>query len=110
MLPTPALLAIGLVLALLILLPARRLQLAGFRGRTIGAYALFLWVLGFLLAVRPLATRFLIPILIIAYLAPFVVAPGRLSRIVQRGRGGRGDPPKPPIKNVTPPDELTGPK
>ncbi len=78
MLPTPALLAIGLVLALLILLPARRLQLAGFRGRTIGAYALFLWVLGFLLAVRPLATRFLIPILIIAYLAPFVVAPGRL--------------------------------
>lgn len=110
MLPAPALLVVGIALVLLVLLPARRLQLAGFRGRTIGAYALFLWVLGFALAVRPLATRFLIPILIVAYLAPFVVAPGRLARIVQRGRGGRGEPPKPPMKNVTPPEERLGPK
>jgi hypothetical protein len=109
-LPAPALIAIGFAIALLVLLPARRLQLAGFRSRAIGAYALFLWVLGFALAVRPMATRFLIPILIVAYLAPFVVAPGRLSRIVQRGRGGRGDPPKPPMKNVTPPDDLIGPE
>lgn len=110
MLPAPALIAVGFAIALLVLLPARRLQLAGFRGRAIGAYALLLWLLGFALAIRPVATRFLIPILIVAYLAPFVVAPGRLSRIVQRGRGGRGDPPKPPMKNVTPPDDLLGPE
>jgi hypothetical protein len=104
MLPAPALLAIGFVIGLLVLLPARRLQLAGFRGRSIGAYALGLWALAFLLAIRPGATRFLIPILLVAYIAPFVVAPERLSRIVRRGRVGPGDPPKPPMKNVTPPD------
>ncbi len=121
MLPAPALLAVGLVLGLIILLPARRLQLAGFSGRAIGLYGLCLWGLAFLLAVRPVAARFLIPILLVAYLAPFVVAPGRLSGIVSRGRGRAGpggpkgpgvppDPPKPPIKNVTPPDERTGPE
>jgi hypothetical protein len=110
MLPAPFLLAVGLILGLIILLPARRLQLAGFRGRAIGLYAVCLWGLAFFLAVRPVAARFLIPILLIAYLAPFVVAPGRMSRIVARGRGrggpgGTAEPPKPPIKNVTPPDQ-----
>ena len=85
--PAPALLAIALVLGLLVLLPARRLQLAGFRGRTTGAYAAFLWALAFALAIRPVAARFLVPILLIAYLAPFVVAPGRMARIMSGGRG-----------------------
>jgi uncharacterized membrane protein len=114
--PTPALLAIALVLGLLILLPGRRLQLAGFRARSIGLYAAFLWILAFALAFRPIATRFLIPIVLIAYLAPFVVAPGRMARIVARGRGRvpatRGESPRPPMKNVTPPDVpdvATGP-
>jgi hypothetical protein len=106
--PTPALLAIALVLGLLVLLPSRRLQLAGFRARSIGGYAGFLWVLAFALAIRPMATRFLIPIILIAYLAPFVVAPARMAGIVARGRGrgrsvSRGDPAQPPMKNVTPP-------
>ena len=120
MLPAPALLAVGLVLGLIILLPARRLQLAGFRSRTIATYAACLWALAFFLAIRPLAARFLVPILLIAYLAPFIAAPERLSRIVARGRGrgrggaggagGAGEPPKPTIKNVTPPDEGFGPE
>ena len=116
MLPAPALLAVGLVIGLIILLPARRLQLAGFSRRSIALYAICLWALAFFMAVRPLAARFLIPILLIAYLAPFVVAPGRLSAIVTRGRGrdgpggGRGDPPKPQIKNVTPPDQPIEPE
>jgi hypothetical protein len=118
MLPAPLLLAVGLILGLIILIPARRLQLAGFRSRTIGIYAACLWALAFFLAVRPIAARFLVPILLIAYLAPFVTAPGRLSRIVARGRGpggrggtgGTGEPPKPPIKNVTPPDDGFGPE
>ena len=117
MLPAPALLAVGLVIGLIILLPARRLQLAGFSGRATGFYAVCLWALAFFLAVRPVAARFLIPILLVAYLAPFVVAPGRLSQIVTRGRGRDGppgadgdDPPKPPIKNVTPPDQPIEPE
>jgi len=102
LLPEPALIAVGLGIVLLALLPARRLQLAGFRARWIAAYVLAIWLLAFSLAVRPLLTRFLIPILVVAYLAPFVVAPERLAGIVRRR--GRGDPPRPPMKNVTPPD------
>ena len=119
MLPAPALLLVGLVLGFLILIPAWRLQLSGFAARTIGSYAVVLWGLAFLLAVRPAGTRLLVPILLVAYLAPFVVAPDRLARIVRRGRvagrpaGGTsdtdlGDGP-PPIKNVTPPDGPSDP-
>ena len=109
MLPAPGLLAIGLVLALVVLLPAKRLQLGGVSSRLIGLYAVCLWALAFLLVVRPVAARFLVPILIIAYVAPFVVAPGRVAAIVRRGPGARRDPPPPPIKNVTPPDDPSRP-
>jgi hypothetical protein len=112
MLPPPALLVLGLALAFVVLLPARRLQLAGLSGRTIGFYASVLWALAFFLAIRPAATRFLIPILLIAYIAPFVVAPDRLGRIVRRGRRVPGPDPEPrPMKNVTPPalDRRDGP-
>ena len=100
---SPAILALGLALALIVLLPARRLQLAGLAARSIGLYALALWLLGAIVAIRPGSARLLIPILLIAYLAPFVAAPDRLARVLRRG--GRRDPPPPPIKNVTPPAE-----
>ena len=80
-LPGPALLAVAIALGLLVLLPGRRLQLAGFAARSIGLYALVLWGLAFFLAVRPVAARFMVPILLVAYLAPFVVGPGRMARI-----------------------------
>ncbi len=118
-LPAPALLAVVLLLGFLVLIPARRLQLAGLSSRFIGTYAAGLWALGFLLAFRPVMLRFLVPILLIAYIAPFVVAPGRIARVVRFRRGGgrpggrredaarggtdSGDLPRPPIKNVTPP-------
>jgi hypothetical protein len=116
----PEFLALGLVLVLLVLIPARRLQLAGFGARTIGAYAASLWLLGLVVAIRPGLLRILIPLLLVAYLAPFIASPDALNRLVRRGgnlrRGGRGGigqggsttPPsggRPPIKNVTPPDE-----
>src|SRR5512141_948942 len=71
----PWLLAVGLVVGLLVLLPARRLQLAGLSGRAIGFYAVALWLAGLLLAVRPVGARFLVPIALLAYIAPFVAAP-----------------------------------
>jgi hypothetical protein len=103
MLPAPWLLALGLVLALLILIPARRLQLAGLSSRIVGTYGLVLWLLAMVVAIRPIATRFLVPILIAAYLAPFVIAPDRFGRLVTRGRGGPGSDGR-PVKDVTPPD------
>ena len=102
-LPAPWLLAVALALGLVVLLPARRLQSAGLSRGSITLYALFLWLVGFALVVRPGATRFLVPILIIAYIAPFVAGPERIARVARRGR--RGPPPPPPIKNVTPPTE-----
>ena len=94
------------------LLPSRRLQLGGVSSRWIALYALCVWALAFLLVVRPIAARFLVPFLIVAYLAPFVAAPERIRAVVRRapgGRPGRGDPPRPPMKNVTPPDDPTPP-
>ena len=53
---------------------------------------------GIFAAVRaPAATRFLLPILVLAYVAPFVAGPERLTRVLR----GRGTPPR-PIVNVTP--------
>ena len=104
MLP-PWLLALGLVLGLLVLLPARRLQLAGLAPRTIGLLALTLWALAMLVAISPGGARVLIPILLVAYLTPFVAAPDRVGRILRRG-GGSGGPSGGsgrPMKNVTPP-------
>ncbi len=99
----PALLALSLALGLLVLLPARRLQLAGLTGRSIGLYVLGLWMLGSFAAIRPGPTRLLIPILLIAYIAPFAASPERIARILRRGRGTL--PPGPPMKDVTPPDD-----
>jgi hypothetical protein len=104
---SPVLLALALVLALIVLLPARRLQLAGLSGRVIGLYAVCVWALAFFLAIRPVAAKFLIPILIIAWVAPFIVAPERVAGLVRRVRGPRDEPPHPPMKNVTPPDDPT---
>jgi hypothetical protein len=50
---------------------------------------------------RPGVTRFLIPILLVAYIAPFVAGPDRIARWNRR----RGGPPPRPIKDVTPPTE-----
>lgn len=88
--PAPWLLALGLLIGLLVLIPARRLQRAGLSSAVIGGYALALWLLAMFLAIRPVATRFLVPILVLAYLAPFVAAPDQVGRLLRRGGGGTG--------------------
>ncbi len=103
MLPAPWLLGLGLVVALLVMIPARRLQLGGFAPRTIGLYALGVWLLAMTMAIRPIGIRLLLPFLLVAYLAPFVGAPEQVRRVVRRERRSR--PGQPPIKDVTPPEE-----
>jgi hypothetical protein len=107
MLPAPWLLALALGLGLLVLIPARRLQLSGLSGRVIGLYVLVLWLLAMVVAIRPVATRFLVPMLIVAYLAPFVAGPDQVRRLLRRpppSAPGRDEVERPPMKDVTPPD------
>lgn len=62
-------------------------------------------------AIRPTATRILVPILLIAYIAPFIAAPDRVRRVLGRGtaRGGGQAKGRPPMKNVTPPESGAPP-
>jgi hypothetical protein len=70
------------------------------RGRHVGARVL---------PRAPVAARFLVPILVLLYIAPFIAAPERMTQVARRIRsGGRDDPPRPPMKNVTPPDPPAG--
>jgi hypothetical protein len=102
--PAPWLLALALVLGLLMLVPARRLRSAGLDPSTIGFYAVVVWALAMLVAVRPFGTRVLVPVVLLAFLAPFLAPPETIARLLRRR-----EPPR-PIKDVTPPDppELPG--
>jgi hypothetical protein len=101
--PAPWLLALALVLGLLVLIPARRLQLSGLSGRAIGLYVMVLWLLAMVIAIRPMGLRVLVPIVLIAYLAPFIAGPDQVRRLLRRPPP-RGPDVRPPMKDVTPPD------
>ncbi len=98
MIAPPWLLALALGLGLLVLIPARRLRAAGLSRGSVGLYVLVLWALAMFVAIRPGATRIVVPLLLFAYLAPFIAGADVLGRVLRRR------PSPPPIKNVTPPD------
>ena len=93
---SPALLAMLLIVMLAALLPVRRLSVAGW-----STSALFttwiLYALGLFVGLRfPGVSRFVLPVLIVAFVLPFVAGPERLTRLF----GGR----RPPVViDVTPP-------
>lgn len=97
------------VLALLVMIPTRRLYLAGWRGWTLVTYFLLVLAMGVLVAELRGPARFLVPILVIAYLAPFVTARAGVARLLGRGGpdvdDGSSDGRRPPPKDVTPPDQ-----
>lgn len=119
---SPTTLALAGLVALLVLLPTRRLQLAGWRRESLTAYFLTVWLLGAVVAAMPAPAKFLIPLLLVMYLAPFVTLRDGLDRLLGRPRnGGAGGPggtggaagrdgrapfeePR-PVKDVTPPEE-----
>lgn len=104
----PWLVALALVVGLLVLIPARRLQLSGFSGRAIGLYVAVLWLLAMGIAIRPVGARILVPFLLVLYLAPFVAGPDAVRRVFRRrppGPPGGLPGERPPIKDVTPPDD-----
>ncbi|HEX4898257.1 MAG TPA: hypothetical protein VFV53_07870 [Candidatus Limnocylindrales bacterium] len=102
-------LLVGLV-ALLVLIPTRRLQLAGWTRESLTTYYLAVWLLGSAVAVSGPA-RFLVPFLIVAYIAPFVTVRDGIDRLLGRpprpvpGSDPVGGPAEPrPMKDVTPPE------
>jgi hypothetical protein len=106
---TPLMLAIAGLVALLVLLPTRRLHLAGWRREALTTYFASVWLLGTVVAAVASPARFLVPILLIAYLAPFVTPRAGLDRLFGRGPSSPPlEPERPPIKDVTPPDARDG--
>ncbi len=108
---SPAFLALGLLLALLVLLPTRRLHLARWPASWLATYYVGVLLLALLVAELRGPARFLVPVLVVAYLAPFITVRDGLARLLG---GPRRRPPsapsrRPPPKNVTPPDAGTGP-
>ncbi len=100
--PTLALF-IGLVVGLVVLIPTRRLQLAGWSRQALTGYFVAVWLLGVVVAMVPIPARFLVPILLVAYLAPFITVRAGIDRLLGgRWRPPAGGPARPPMKNVTP--------
>ena len=94
---SPALILLLLVGMFVALLPVWRLHVAGWPA----SWLFTMWVLyaiGIIVGIRfPGPFRLLLPVLVLAYIAPFVAGPERLSRLLnRRGRGER------PVINVTP--------
>jgi hypothetical protein len=102
---SPALLLFLLLAALLALLPVWRLRVAGWPWRAL-VTAWIAYGLCILVVIRfPIASRFLVPILVLAFVAPFVAGPERLSRVLRGRKRPR------PVIDVTPnpPPGLTEP-
>ncbi|HKF85297.1 MAG TPA: hypothetical protein VKB30_05885 [Candidatus Limnocylindrales bacterium] len=94
---SPVLLLIVIVACLIAMIPVWRLRAAAWPGRWLFV-AWLVYAIGIFAAVRaPVASRFLLPILVLAYVAPFVAGPERLTRVLR----GRAEPTR-PIVNVTP--------
>ena len=104
---SPALIIVLLLAGLLALVPVWRLQTARWPRQWLFA-SWVVYALMILAAMRfGAASRFLIPVLVVLYLAPFVAGPERLARLVR----SRPEPPR-PIIDVTPapPAGLPGPE
>ncbi|MEO7664100.1 MAG: hypothetical protein ABIV26_03175 [Candidatus Limnocylindrales bacterium] len=116
---SPVTIALAGFVAMLVLLPTRRLYLAGWRRDALAAYFGVVWALGIVVAVVPVPARFLLPVVLIAYLAPFVTLREGIDRLFGRpprsgnigggasggASGGRNSANARPIKDVTPPGD-----
>jgi hypothetical protein len=119
--PSLAFIALFVAIGLLVLIPTRRLFLAGWTPPALTAYYLTVVALGLFVAELRGPARYLIPILVLAYIVPFITARNGIGRLrdrlggppsAPRGRPGPGGPARPeddrsrsqrpPPRNVTP--------
>ena len=82
---SPLLVLLLLIVGLLALLPTWRLAAAGWPGRWLTVYWLLIAGSLFLVLRLPPVSRVLLPIVVLAAIAPFVAVPERLTRVL----GGR---------------------
>ena len=92
---SPYLLGLAGLLALLMLLPTRRLFLAGWDRPALTTYFVAMWSLAMLVALAEGPLRYVVPVLLLGYLAPFITFRAGIVRLV----GGKGRP----VRDVTPP-------
>jgi hypothetical protein len=94
---SPGLILVLLIAMLLAMLPVWRLRQAGWRpGVLFWAWVVYAVAL-FAMVRAPALSRFLLPILVLAFVAPFVAGPERLTRVL----GPKAPEPR-PIIDVTP--------
>jgi hypothetical protein len=96
---SPVLLFTVLVAALVGLVPVWRLRVAGWPANALLTAWIVFAVVVFAAVRAPVAARWLVPILVLAYVAPFVAGPERLTRVLRARTSTR---PRPMI-DVTPP-------
>ena len=93
----PFVIALVLIVGIVALAPARRLFLAGRSSGFIATWFAALWLLGVIVVLAPGVARFVVPLLVILYIAPFFAWPMAIDRLL-----GRRESQRPPMKNVTP--------
>lgn len=81
---SPLLLLATIVAALIALIPVWRLQRAGWSQRSLTIIWLALSGALLLVLTAPSVGRLLVPLLVLAFLAPFVTSPERLMRLIRR--------------------------
>ena len=80
-------------IGLLVLIPTRRLFVGGWTSGPLTVYFVGMIVLGLLVAEVRGPARYLVPILVLAYIAPFITVRQGLDRIRERLNGGSAPPP-----------------
>ena len=85
-LPAPWLIGLVLLCFVLAAIPTRRLADAGIRPAWLTLYLLVLVGLGVGVVAARGSGRFLVPFLVVLYVAPLVVAPETTARWLRRGR------------------------
>jgi len=97
---SPYLLGLAGLLAVLMLLPTRRLFVAGWDRPALTTYFVAMWGLAMLAALAEGPLRYLVPVLLVGYLAPFITFRAGVVRVFGARR---------PVRNVTPQKPEDGP-
>ncbi len=84
--PAPWLIGLVLVCFVLAAIPTRRLADAGIRPSWLAIYLLLLVAMGVAVVAARGAGRYLVPLVVVLYVAPLVVAPETTARWLLRGR------------------------
>lgn len=105
--------ALTVAIGALVLIPTRRLYLAGWSGTALGTYFFGVLGLGLLIAELRGPARFLVPIFVLAYMAPFITGRAGVARVLRRTSGdaaARGPVVRRPnVRTLAAPPEIIDP-